>query len=83
MIEDWEIGMLYFNCLKKHHNESIAVTKVKEKYFNEFIKKDLYFFMGTTKKFHNVAPNPFIIIGVFYPPLKPPFEQMTLFDAYK
>ena len=46
MIEDWEIGMLYFNCLKKHHEESIAVSKVKEKYFDEFLKKDLYFFMG-------------------------------------
>ena len=81
MIEDWEIGMLYFNCLKKHHNESIAVSKVKEKYFDEFSKRDLYFFMGTTKKFHNVAPNPFIIIGVFYPPFKLPYEQMTLFAS--
>ncbi len=80
MIEDWEIGMLYFNCLKKHNDESIAVAKVKEKYFDEFLKRDLYFFMGTTKKFHNVAPNPFIIIGVFYPPFKSPYEQMTLFD---
>ena len=81
MIEDWEIGMLYFNCLKKHHNESIAVSKVKEKYFDEFSKRDLYFYMGTTKKFHNVAPNPFIIIGVFYPPFKLPYEQMTLFAS--
>ena len=81
MIEDWEIGMLYFNCLKKHHEESIAVSKVKEKYFDEFLKKDLYFFMGTTKKFHNVAPNPFIIIGVFYPPFKSSYEQMTLFTS--
>ncbi len=81
MIEDWEIGMLYFNCLKKHHEESIAVSKVKEKYFDEFLKKDLYFFMGTTKKFHNVVPNPFIIIGVFYPPFKSSYEQMTLFTS--
>ena len=23
--------------------------------------------MGTTQRWHNVAPNPFLIIGVFYP----------------
>jgi hypothetical protein len=26
------------------------------------------FFLGTTQKFHNVAANPFIIVGIFYPP---------------
>lgn len=70
MIEDWELGMLYWNCLDiAHGNEEIACQKVKEKYYNEFaLTKDLYFFLGTTKKFHNVGPNPFIIIGTFYPP---------------
>lgn len=81
MIEDWEIGMLYFNCLKKaKENESIAISKVKEQYLNNFLKRDLYFFLGTTKKFHNVSPNPFIIIGVFYPPAPSPFQQLSLFD---
>lgn len=65
MIEDWEIGMLYWNCLKRHNNnQNEAIEDVKKKYMIDFAKKDLYFFMGTTKKFHNVAPNPFIIIGV-------------------
>jgi hypothetical protein len=70
MIEDWEIGMLYFNCV--HHangDEKIANAKVREKYGDELTKKDLYFFLGTTKQHHMVSPNPFIIIGVFYPPL--------------
>lgn len=81
MIEDWEIGMLYFNCLKSSSwNEHIAIDKVKKKYLDSFLKKDLYFFLGTTKKFHNVAPNPFIIIGVFYPPQKTEFQQISLFD---
>lgn len=45
MIEDWEIGMLYLNCLcRAKNNEDIAVQKVKEKYYNEFLEKDLYFF---------------------------------------
>lgn len=69
MIEDWEIGQLYWNCFDKYKEEEIACKKVKEKYFDTFIKeKDLYFFMGTTLKFHNVGKNPFLIIGVFYPP---------------
>lgn len=79
MIVDWEIGMLYFNCLKQAgYNEKVAISKVKEKYMFEFAKRDLYFFFGTTKAFHNVAPNPFIIIGVFYPP-KDAVDQMCLF----
>lgn len=70
MIEDWEIGMLYLNSLKAAEgNEAIACQKVRERYFDDFVNnKDLYFFLGTTLKFHNIAPNPFIIIGTFYPP---------------
>lgn len=69
MVEDWELGMLYWNCLKKSNgDEKVACQKVREKYFDDFAKKkDLYFFLGTTKKFHNLAQNPFIIIGTFYP----------------
>jgi hypothetical protein len=69
MIEDWEIGMLYFHCLERANgDECAAIEKVKEKYFKSFLSRDMYFFLGTTKQFHNIAPNPFIIIGVFYPP---------------
>ncbi len=69
MIEDWELGMLYWNCLEQANgNEDVACQKVREKYFDEMIQKsDFYFFLGTTKRFHNVAPNPFIIIGTFWP----------------
>ncbi|MDR0972165.1 MAG: hypothetical protein LBM25_07265 [Bacteroidales bacterium] len=70
MIEDWELGSLYWNCLKQaNQDEETACQKVKDKYFTEFInKKDLYFFLGTTQKHHNISKNPFIIIGTFYPP---------------
>lgn len=79
MIEDWELGMLYWNCLEKADgDENVACQKVREKYFDEMaMKKDLYFFLGTTKKFHNISPNPFIIIGTFYPP-KVDGSQLTL-----
>ena len=75
MIEDWEIGALYWKCLKREADEKKATQKVKEKYFHEFKKKDLYLFLGTTKEHHYRSPNPFIIIGVFYPPVN---EQMFL-----
>ncbi len=78
MIEDWEIGELFRNCLKaarqkgaanESEAESIALEKVKKKYFDEFVaNNDLYFFLGTIKKWHTMrSPNPFVIIGVFYP----------------
>lgn len=64
-ILDWEIGALYWNCLRKTGNdEPAALELVKQKYWDEFIEKDLHFFLGTTQSFHFVAPNPWVIIGV-------------------
>ncbi|NVM66888.1 hypothetical protein FHW88_005206 [Mucilaginibacter sp. SG538B] len=72
MIEDWEIGQLYFNCVNTYRDEKIAIQKVKEKYWDQFIARDLFFFLGTTKEWHTRrAKNPFVIIGVFYPPIIP------------
>jgi hypothetical protein len=81
MIEDWEIGALYWNCLKQLDGDEVEANKlVRKKYFEEFLsKKDLYLFVGTTKQYHNVAPNPFVIIGVFYPPTQKDYGQTDLF----
>ncbi|MFM2194748.1 MAG: hypothetical protein RL092_348 [Bacteroidota bacterium] len=70
MIEDWEAGQLYWNCLaRRAGNEKKAVADVRQKYLDDFAKtKDLHFFLGTTLEFHSRnAPNPFIIIGTFHP----------------
>ena len=81
MIEDWEIGMLYFNCLKRANgDEKKAIINVRKKYYDDFLKKDLYLFLGTTLAHHNVSINPFLIIGVFYPPMLPTDQQISLFD---
>lgn len=75
MIEDWEIGQLYWNCLRDAKKagaadetaaEVIALQKVKLKYFDDFTtNKNLYLFVGTTKEWHTRrASNPFVIIGV-------------------
>lgn len=78
MIEDWEIGQLYWNSLRRHgDNEKLACVDVRKKYIDDFARtKDLYLFLGTTKLHHNTAPNPFVIIGTFHPK---PIIQTSLF----
>lgn len=69
MIEDWEIGQLYFKCVAKHGKET-ALEKVREKYWDFFQGRDVYLFLGTTMQWHRRrSDNPFVIIGVFYPPI--------------
>lgn len=79
MIEDWELGMLYWNCLDAAQgDEEVACQKVREMYFDTMTKgKDFHFLMGTTKAHHIGAPNPFIIIGTFYPKQEDP--ELPLF----
>lgn len=78
MIEDWETGQLYWNCLARHEgDEQKAIADVRKKYFDDFAKtKDLHFFLGTTQVHHHVSLNPFMIIGTFHPKVE---SQMRLF----
>lgn len=78
MNEDWEVGELYWNCLRRHEgNEQNACEDVRKKYVDDFaLTKDLHFYLGTTQQYHNVSPNPFMIIGTFHPK---PIYQTTLF----
>jgi len=78
MIEDWEAGQLFWNCLARHEgNEQKAIDDVRKKYFDDFAKtKDLHFYLGTTQKNHYVSHNPFMIIGTFHPKIE---NQMKLF----
>jgi len=70
MIEDWEVGTLYLNCLRNANgDEGKTLKKVREKYWDDFSAKDIYFFLGTRKSDHHLAVNPFSIVGVFYPPI--------------
>lgn len=70
LIEDWELGALYWNCLSNTHGDEVEANRlVRHKYLEEFCStRDLYLFLGTTRQYHKISPNPFIIIGVFYPP---------------
>jgi hypothetical protein len=78
MIEDWEIGALYWKCMATSGgDEQEALRLVRMKYEEEFLSKcDITLFLGTTLEFHaKNAPNPFLIIGVFYPRRR---DQMKL-----
>jgi hypothetical protein len=69
MIEDWEIGALYWNCLKAAQgNQAVALEKDRQRYENEFIKmKDIYLFLGTTQPWYlRKSKNQFEILGVFH-----------------
>ncbi len=43
MIEDWEIMMLYRNCIK--YGKEKALHDIKKKYLEDFRKRDIYFFL--------------------------------------
>lgn len=72
MIEDWEIGQLYWNCLERHKgDETKAIADVRKKYFDDFAKtKDLHLFLGTSQLHHLTSKNPFMIIGTFHPKIE-------------
>ena len=78
---DWEAGQLFQNCLRDAKgDEALALAKVKQKYWDAFLKTDLHFFLGTMKEFHGFSPNPWVIIGVLPLPHRPPVEQLEFFD---
>lgn len=81
MIEDWEVGALYWKMYDSYGSEDIACKKVREKFLIDIRKdRDFYFFVGTTFEHHmKNAPDPFVIIGYFNPPVERN-KQLSLFD---
>lgn len=77
MVEDWEIGALFWRCIRSAcGDEAQACEKVRAKLLNLATTTDLHFIVGTTLAHHMQAPNPFVIIGLFYPPID---NQLDLF----
>lgn len=72
MIEDWEIGALYWRRLAYYEgNEKYATEYVRKVYFDDFAKtKDLHLFLGTAQLHHFIGKNPFMIIGTFHPKIE-------------
>jgi len=60
---DTELGQLIRN-IKEKYDETTLLEKVKEKFFDWMLTRDLYFMMGT----HSYHPKSWMIISVLYPP---------------
>jgi len=72
MIEDWEICQLYWNCIKSSDSEEDACKKVIQKLESLIQNTDLHLILGTTKLWHRRGMNPYLVIGLYYPPKPKP-----------
>jgi hypothetical protein len=69
MIEDWELGRLFLLMVVKYSDESKAMEKVREKFFDRICAQDMdtHFFVGTV-----LAYGSWIILGTFWPKKEEP-----------
>ena len=67
MIEDWEVGALYWKLVDEGASPQVAAKKVKDKFLGELCgpTKDTHFFVGTILE----HPKSWVVIGVFWPEL--------------
>lgn len=65
MCEDWELMQLFRAMKAKFKDDEIAFGKVKDRYYDWMLGRDVYFIVGTESRWNN-----FLIISVFYPPQK-------------
>lgn len=65
MIEDWELGALYWNCIDSGASPEEACGKVKQKFLGQLCASDhdTHFYVGTIL----AHPRSWVIIGVFWP----------------
>jgi hypothetical protein len=80
MIEDWEVGALYWNCINAGATPDEACAKVKQKFLGELCAadRDTHFYVGTIL----AHPRSWVVIGVFWPKAMPQMSAATprLFD---
>jgi hypothetical protein len=69
MIEDWEVGALFWRLVNQGLSQKDAADKVHEKFLGELCAadKDTHFFVGTIL----AHPKTWVVIGVFYPRVLP------------
>ena len=75
MIEDWEVGALYWKLVDKGASSEDAAKSVREKFLGELCAadRDTHFFVGTIL----AHPNTWVVIGVFWPKLRPPISKQV------
>lgn len=69
MIEDWEVGRLFWRNVDLGRSHKEAANKVRQRFLDEICgpDKDTHFFVGTIL----AHPNTWVVIGVFYPKVQP------------
>jgi len=67
MIEDWEVGALYWREIRNGRSPEEAAKSVKHKFLDDLCGRDknTHFFVGTV-----LAHGTWVVIGVFYPKRK-------------
>ena len=65
MIEDWEVGRLYWRCIDKGATPEDAARQVKHKFYDEICSaaNDTHFYVGTVL----AHPKNWVVVGTFYP----------------
>lgn len=65
MIEDWEVGALFWRLVDKGATQQEAAEKVRAKFLDEICspKNDTHFYVGTIL----AHPKNWVVIGLFYP----------------
>lgn len=68
MIEDWEVGALYWRMRDQGLDEPKAVDAVKSTFYDKICgpKNDTHFYLGTV-----LSHSTWVIIGMYYPKKKP------------
>jgi len=68
LIEDWEVGALFWNLRDRGAGPDEAALKVKQKFLDELCgsDRDTHFYVGT----HSVYPT-WMVIGVYPPKIRP------------
>lgn len=76
MIEDWEVGALFWRLVDGGRTHEDAAKAVRDKFLGKLCgpDKDTYFFVGTILAY----PKSWVILGVYYPKKEAP----TLFDGF-
>ena len=67
MIEDWEVGALFWRMVGKGQSHNEAAQKVRDKFLRDICgsDKETYFYVGTV-----LGYGTWVVIGLFYPKKK-------------
>ena len=68
MVEDWEVGALFWRLADKGASDEDATAGVRQKFLGQLCgrDRDTHFFVGTIL----AHPKSWVVIGVFYPKVK-------------